>query len=120
MQYDAEESTIAPLVFVGSCCSDSLVTVVPPSAQGHLLGMHPDLGDGSTRIAGIRLRLKHDTASDTLAVTDSLQISCSAIDDSSGNINRTYNKDRQALCWSWQARVTSIGAKLLGMKLRTA
>ena len=61
------------------------------STQNYLLGHQAGLGDGSTRIAGIRLRIKHDVVSDTLALTDSLQISAIAIDDTSGNINRTYN-----------------------------
>ena len=57
----------------------------------YLLGHQAGLGDGSTRIAGIRLRLKHTVDSDTVKITDSVQITAIAIDDSSGNINRTYN-----------------------------
>jgi hypothetical protein len=37
------------------------------------------------------MRLKHDVASDSVAVTDSLQMTTIAIDDSSGNISRTYS-----------------------------
>ena len=37
------------------------------------------------------MRVKHDVSSDTVAITDSLQMTCLAIDDSSGNINRTYS-----------------------------
>ena len=48
------------------------------------------VGDGATRIASIRLRLKHTDASDTLVIKDSAQITALAIDDSSGNVNRTY------------------------------
>ena len=61
------------------------------SATDYLLGHQATLGDGSTRIAGIRMRVKHDVSSDTVALTDSLQMTCLAIDDSSGNINRTYS-----------------------------
>ena len=52
---------------------------------------HQDvLGDGTTRIASIRLRIKHDNSSDTLVIKDSLQITALAVDDSSGNTNKTY------------------------------
>ena len=61
------------------------------SATDYLLGHQATLCDGSTRIAGIRMRVKHDVSSDTVAITDSLQMTCLAIDDSSGNINRTYS-----------------------------
>ena len=61
------------------------------SATNYLLGHQANLGDGSTRIAKIRMRIKHDVASDSVAITDSLQMTCLAIDDSSGNINRTYS-----------------------------
>jgi hypothetical protein len=56
----------------------------------YLLGHTDLLGDGTTKIASIRLRAKHDIASDTVAVTDSLQMTAFAIDDTSGNVNRTY------------------------------
>ena len=49
------------------------------------------LGDGVTRIGSIRLRMKHDVASDTVSIKDSLQMTAIAIDDSSGNTSRTYN-----------------------------
>ena len=61
------------------------------SATDYLLGHQANLGDGSTRIAKIRMRIKHDVASDSVAITDSLPMTCLAIDDSSGNINRTYS-----------------------------
>jgi len=61
------------------------------SATDYLLGHQATLGDGATRIAEIRMRLKHDVASDSVAVTDSLQMTTIAIDDSSGNISRTYS-----------------------------
>ena len=61
------------------------------SATDYLLGHQATLGDGATRIAKIRMRLKHDVASDSVAVTDSLQMTTIAIDDSSGNISRTYS-----------------------------
>lgn len=60
------------------------------SATDYLLGHQAGLGDGATRIASVRMRVKHDQASDSVAITDSLQLTCIAIDDSSGNINRTY------------------------------
>ena len=49
------------------------------------------LGDGVTRIGSIRLRMKHDIASDTVSIKDSLQMTAIAIDDSCGNTSRTYN-----------------------------
>ena len=49
------------------------------------------LGDGVTRIGSIRLRMKHDVASDTVSIKDSMQMTAIAIDDSSGNTSRTYN-----------------------------
>jgi hypothetical protein len=55
------------------------------------LGNTNSIGDGVTPIAGIRLKLKHDNASDTVAIADSLQITALAIDDSSGNTNRVYS-----------------------------
>ena len=61
------------------------------SATDYLLGHQAALGDGATRIAGIRLRMKHSVSADTVVVTDSLQTTCLAIDDSSGNINRTFS-----------------------------
>ena len=35
--------------------------------------------------------MKHDVASDTVSIKDSLQMTAIAIDDSSGNTSRTYN-----------------------------
>lgn len=61
------------------------------TALDYQLSTYAVLGDGSTKIAGVRLRLKHDQAGDSVAVKDSMQITCIAIDDSSGNVNRTYN-----------------------------
>jgi hypothetical protein len=54
------------------------------------LGSTTSIGDGTTPIAGIRLKVKHDVASDTVSIADSLQITALAIDDTSGNVNRTY------------------------------
>lgn len=61
------------------------------SAMDYQLTHQGVLGDGTTRIASIRLRLKHDVASDTVSVKDSLQMTAIAIDDTSGNTSRTYN-----------------------------
>ena len=61
------------------------------SATDYLLGHQATLGDGATRIASIRMRVKHDVSSDSVAITDTLQMTCLAIDDSSGNVNRTYS-----------------------------
>lgn len=61
------------------------------SAEDYLLGLQATLGDGATRIAGVRVRVKHDVASDTLAITDSCQTTAIAIDDSSGNVQRTFS-----------------------------
>ena len=60
------------------------------TAQDFQLHHQGIVGDGITRIASIRLRLKHTDASDTLVVKDSAQITALAIEDSSGNVNRTY------------------------------
>jgi hypothetical protein len=35
-------------------------------------------------------RFKHDQASDTLVIKDSMQITALAVDDSSGNTSKTY------------------------------
>ena len=61
------------------------------TAMDYLLGLQATLGDGATRIAGMRIRVKHDVASDTLAITDSCQTTAIAIDDSSGNVQRTFS-----------------------------
>jgi hypothetical protein len=37
------------------------------------------------------MRVKHDVASDSVAITDSSQVLCIAIDDSSGNTQRTFS-----------------------------
>ena len=60
------------------------------SATDYQLNSDAVLGDGTTRIAKIRLRLKSSHGSDTLVVKDSMQLTCFAIDDTSGNVNRTY------------------------------
>jgi hypothetical protein len=59
--------------------------------SSYLFNLTASLGDGATRIAKIRMRVKHDVASDSLAITDSSQVSCIAIDDSSGNTQRTFS-----------------------------
>jgi hypothetical protein len=48
------------------------------------------VGDGTARIASIRLRMKHTEAADTVKVTDSIQVTAIAVDDTSGNTNKTY------------------------------
>ena len=60
------------------------------TATDYLLSHQGILGDGSTRIASIRLRIKHDQASDTLVIKDSMQITALAVDDASGNTSKTY------------------------------
>ena len=49
------------------------------------------VGDGSQRIAKIRNRFKHDTASANIAFTNTAQLTALAVDDTSGNTSRTYN-----------------------------
>ena len=61
------------------------------SATDYQLTHDSVLGDGTSRIAGIRLRIKHTESGDTLVIKDSCQITCLAIDNTSGNVNRTYN-----------------------------
>ena len=56
----------------------------------HLFNHQAIVGDGSSRIASVRLRIKHTESADTLRITDSLQTTILAVDDTSGNINRTY------------------------------
>ena len=60
------------------------------SATDYQLSHQGILGDGSTRIASIRLRIKHDDSSDTLVIKDSMQITALAVDDSSGSVSKTY------------------------------
>jgi hypothetical protein len=55
------------------------------------LGNTNSIGDGATPLARIRLKVKHDVASDTVAISDSLQLTALAIDDSSGNVTRTFS-----------------------------
>jgi hypothetical protein len=55
------------------------------------LGNTNSIGDGITPLARIRLKVKHDVASDTVAISDSLQLTALAIDDSSGNVTRTFS-----------------------------
>jgi hypothetical protein len=60
------------------------------SATNYQLSHQGILGDGTTRIAPIRLRIKHDQSSDTLVVKDSMRITVLAVDDSSGSVSKTY------------------------------
>jgi hypothetical protein len=60
------------------------------TATDYQLSHQGILGDGSTRIASIRLRIKHGQASDTLVIKDSMQITALAVDDCSGNTSKTY------------------------------
>ena len=48
------------------------------------------LGDGATRIAGVRFRVKNMNANNTLQIIDSYQCNALAIDDTSGNTQRTF------------------------------
>ena len=48
------------------------------------------VGDGSTRIASVRVRMSQDGSGDTFNVVDQLQLTCIAIEDSSGSVTRTY------------------------------
>ena len=49
------------------------------------------IGNGTDRIARVRLRVKHNNASASYALTDSAQITCLAVADDSGNTQRTFN-----------------------------
>jgi hypothetical protein len=60
------------------------------SATDYQLSHQGVLGDGTTRIASIRLRIKHDDTSDTLVIKDSFQLTALAVDDSSGSVSKTY------------------------------
>ena len=55
------------------------------------LGNTNSVGDGITPLAKIRLKIMHHIASDTVAISDSLQLTCLAINDTSGNISRTFS-----------------------------
>ena len=56
-----------------------------------LLSFQGVVGDGSQRIAKIRQRLKHDTASANIALNGTAQLTALSIDETSGNTSRTYN-----------------------------
>lgn len=60
-------------------------------SQDFLLSHQAVIGDGSTRIASIRMRVKHDQANDTVKVTDSAQLTAIAVSDDSGNTTKTYS-----------------------------
>jgi len=70
---------------------DATFGLYSSSSTDYQLGIQGLLGDGSTKIASIRLKIKHDVASDTLAVKDSLQLTAIVVEDSSGAVSRTYN-----------------------------
>jgi hypothetical protein len=53
---------------------------------------HYDIvGNGTSRIASIRLRVKHFESQDTVKAVGSFQLTCLAVDDTSGNVSKTYN-----------------------------
>jgi hypothetical protein len=86
--YDASQNQLAFNDVSGASNDFQL----PPSASAtdYQLSHQGVLGDGTTRIASIRLRLKQDQVGDTLVIKDSLQITALAVDNTSGNINKTY------------------------------
>ena len=74
----------------GNISDFQLYTPVATGNQDFQLSHFGVVGDGTARIASIRLRLKHTEAADTLKVTDSIQVTAIAVDDTSGNTNKTY------------------------------
>lgn len=61
------------------------------SAGNEFLSSHFSVvGNGTSRIASIRLRVQHSQSGDTVRLTDSAQISVLAVDDSSGNTAFNY------------------------------
>ena len=60
------------------------------SVGNEFLSSHQSVvGNGTSRIASIRLRVQHSQSGDTLRLTDSAQVSVLAIDDTSGNQTHT-------------------------------
>lgn len=49
------------------------------------------VGDGVTRIAGVRVKMMQDGSGDTFEIVDQLQLTGIAIEDSSGSVTRTFN-----------------------------
>ena len=60
-------------------------------SQDFLLSHQAVIGDGATRIASIRMRVKHDQTNDTVKITDSAQLTAIAVSDDSGNTSKTYS-----------------------------
>ena len=77
--------------YVEMAGQESTFNLYSATEHTYQLGNTISIGDGVTPIARIRLKLKHDNASDTVSIADSLQITALAIDDSSGNTNRVYS-----------------------------
>ena len=89
--YNASEIQQAFNDLSGNISDFQLYTPAATGNQDFQLSHFGVVGDGTARIAAIRLRLKHTQASDTVKVTDSIQVTAIAVDDTSGNTNRTYS-----------------------------
>jgi len=89
--YDANQNQLGFNDVSGHLSDFELYTPVGVGNQDFELSHFAVLGDGSARIASIRLRIKHDQSGDTVKVTDSVQVTSIAVDDTSGNTTKTYS-----------------------------
>ena len=88
--YDANQTQLAFSDLSGNTSDYHLFTPASLGNQDVQLSHPGVIGDGSGRIASIRLRIKHDQSADTVKVTDSMQLTVIAVDDTSGNTNKAY------------------------------
>lgn len=88
--YDAGQNQQAFNDLSGNISDFQLYTPASIGNQDFQLSHFGVVGDGTARIASLRLRMKHTQASDTVKVTDSIQVTAIAVDDTSGNTNKTY------------------------------
>ena len=88
--YDANQNQLAFSDLSGNISDYHLFTPASLGNQDFQLSHFGVVGDGTARIASIRLRMKHTESADTVKVTDSIQVTAIAVDDTSGNTNKTY------------------------------
>jgi hypothetical protein len=65
--------------------------LINPSSTDYQMGSQGLIGNGSTRIASIRLRVKHNQSDDVLNIKDSLQITALCVSDESASSYRTFS-----------------------------
>ena len=88
--YDGAQNQQAFNDLSGNISDFQLFTPVSIGNQDFQLSHFGVVGDGTARIASLRLRMKHTEAADTVKVTDSIQVTAIAVDDTSGNTNKAY------------------------------